>query len=235
MDGESRLGKFFLVSLTVHLTVLCAVFLLPGLFRRSKTYSSTYVFNSVNVSVKPSPVPENPVEEKPEPVEKPKPRPEPLEKKPPEEKVEVKKEKAIGMKNAKKEEKPEPETEKETEKETVSEKPGEIEKPTLDAELSTGPEFKFSWYRGHIAGKVRKYWRPPSGLARENDLEVILSFVINKDGSVEKLRIVESSFNNYLDKLAIRAVEKAAPFAPLPRGYKESSLNVSYTLRLKRN
>lgn len=51
--------------------------------------------------------------------------------------------------------------------------------------------------------------------------ELVLDVAINHDGSVESVRVLESSRHPVLDKAAVRIVRLAAPFAPLPPAIRE--------------
>ena len=46
------------------------------------------------------------------------------------------------------------------------------------------------------------------------DFEVVISFHINKDGSVDSLKVVRSSGNSFYDNSAMKAVLKASPLPP---------------------
>lgn len=46
------------------------------------------------------------------------------------------------------------------------------------------------------------------------DFEVVISFHINKDGSVDSLKIVKSSGNSFYDNSALKAIRKASPLPP---------------------
>lgn len=46
------------------------------------------------------------------------------------------------------------------------------------------------------------------------DFEVVISFHINKNGSVDSLRIVRSSGNSFYDNSAVKAIRKASPLPP---------------------
>ncbi len=59
--------------------------------------------------------------------------------------------------------------------------------------------------------------------------KVLISFVICKDGSVKDIRIVESSGFNALDKNAVEAIRKGAPF-PRPPVSAELIIPVIYKL-----
>ncbi|GBE03704.1 MAG TPA: TonB C-terminal domain-containing protein [Nitrospirae bacterium] len=46
------------------------------------------------------------------------------------------------------------------------------------------------------------------------DFEVVISFHINKDGSVDSLRVIRSSGNSFYDNSAMKAIRKASPLPP---------------------
>lgn len=46
------------------------------------------------------------------------------------------------------------------------------------------------------------------------DFEVVISFHINKDGSVKALKVIRSSGNSFYDNSAMKAVRKASPLPP---------------------
>ena len=45
---------------------------------------------------------------------------------------------------------------------------------------------------------------------------LVLTVAVNRDGSVERIDVIQSSGNEVLDQAAIRIVELGAPFSPLP-------------------
>ncbi len=57
---------------------------------------------------------------------------------------------------------------------------------------------------------------------------VYLAFTINRDGSVTGERIAQSSGSSTLDYSCLQAVERVQTFPPLPSGYNQSTLQVSY-------
>jgi TonB family protein len=72
----------------------------------------------------------------------------------------------------------------------------------------------------YLAGVQRKIWmiwtqQIKTGFARP----VTVSFTILSNGSVEDVRVVESSGAALLDMAAQRSVVSAAPFNPLPKDY----------------
>ncbi len=87
--------------------------------------------------------------------------------------------------------------------------------------------FKYSYYTGAILKKIRRYWQD----SNINVLRTVVYFKIEKNGTVSKLKIFKSSKNSAFDKNALRAVELASPFPPLPDGYTENNLGVYFEFK----
>jgi protein TonB len=71
----------------------------------------------------------------------------------------------------------------------------------------------FSRYFGVIKDRVHAAWRYPQGVAGTHKLA--LTFTVQRDGDVRAIRVV-SSTNAALNDSAVRAMERAAPFPPIP-------------------
>jgi len=90
------------------------------------------------------------------------------------------------------------------------------------------PDFKFGYYIDQLLSAIDSKWvRPPLG----NDVKAIISFRIQRDGSLTDLQVAQSSGYNSFDLAALRAVQNASPFAPLPRAYRNDSLGVTLIVR----
>jgi protein TonB len=90
------------------------------------------------------------------------------------------------------------------------------------------PDFKFGYYIDQLLSAIDSKWtRPPLG----NDVKAVLSFRIQRDGSLTGLQVAQSSGYNSFDLAALRAVQNASPFAPLPRAYRNDSLGVTLIVR----
>jgi TonB family protein len=63
---------------------------------------------------------------------------------------------------------------------------------------------------------------------------VVVTFDIQRDGSVRNVRIAERTGNTTLDFSAQRAVMDAAPFPPLPQGFERNEANVELRFHLQR-
>jgi periplasmic protein TonB len=90
------------------------------------------------------------------------------------------------------------------------------------------PDFKFGVYIDRLLLAIDSQWvRPPLG----NDVKAVISFRIQRDGSLTDLQVAQSSGYNSFDLAALRAVQNASPFAPLPRAYRNDSLGVTLIVR----
>ena len=86
------------------------------------------------------------------------------------------------------------------------------------------PDFTYGYYLDRLLSLIDANWvRPSMG----SGVRAIVSFRIERDGSLSDLRISESSGYNSFDLAALRAVQNAAPFPPLPRPYKQDDLGVN--------
>ena len=89
---------------------------------------------------------------------------------------------------------------------------------------------RFGWYVDIIKRTVSQNWYKQ--LADPNASmghSVVVTFVVNRDGSVTDPRVAQSSGVPSLDLSAIQAVERTSSIGPLPAGYSGSSVSVAYT------
>jgi len=87
--------------------------------------------------------------------------------------------------------------------------------------------FEYQWYLDQLQSKIKSRWKPG---ANEKG-EVVVQFVISRNGSMSDLKLVSSSGRAILDRQAMQAVEMSAPFAQLPSGFSGQSLTVNLTLK----
>lgn len=89
-------------------------------------------------------------------------------------------------------------------------------------------DFTYSYYTDQLLAQIDAVWnRPVIG----GDIEAVVQFVIRRDGSLGDVRLGRSSGYNSFDLAAMRAIQAAAPFPPLPAAFKGSSLGVNLTVR----
>ncbi len=90
------------------------------------------------------------------------------------------------------------------------------------------PDFKFGYYLDQLLSAIDAKWaRPPLG----DKVECTIGFRIQRDGSIAELTVARSSGYNSFDLAALRAVQNASPFPPLPRAYRNDSLGVNLIVR----
>jgi protein TonB len=90
---------------------------------------------------------------------------------------------------------------------------------------------QFGAYSDMVKNKVQRGWKTSDIDPRvQTPNEVIVTFTINRDGSVpsRSVRIVQSSGNRALDASAERAVLDAAPFTPLPQQFTRDSADIEF-------
>jgi len=161
------------------------------------------------------------------PVEKPKPEVKKPEK--------VKSEVVVKKKEKKVEEKKV--VEKPVEK-TAQETPAKTEEPKASSSggnnysskgiMLENKSFKYSYYTNTIVKKISKYWQWSKTLSA---YRAVVYFKISRDGTVYDVNVKETSGDTTFDQNAIRAVQLASPFAPLPDSYEEDYLGVYFEFK----
>jgi TonB family protein len=87
-----------------------------------------------------------------------------------------------------------------------------------------GTDVSGDWY---LAGVQRRIWTVwMSQIKPETPNEAVVAFTILADGSLSDVRLVQSSGISLVDFAAQRAVQSAAPFAPLPRDYGTNRITI---------
>lgn len=92
---------------------------------------------------------------------------------------------------------------------------------------------RFGAYADLVAQRVTEKWQT-TGLAGVSAPIVIVTFDIQRDGSIRNAKVVQRSGNTTLDYSALRAVSDAAPFPPLPPGYERNEASVELQFHLQR-
>jgi periplasmic protein TonB len=92
---------------------------------------------------------------------------------------------------------------------------------------------QFGGYADLVVRRVTDKWQT-TGLAGMSLPMVVITFDIQRDGSVKNPQIAQRSGNSTLDYSALRAVTDAAPFPPLPPNYSGSSTSVELRFQLQR-
>lgn len=91
---------------------------------------------------------------------------------------------------------------------------------------------RFQLYYTELWERIRRSWNLPEALTGDTKGRMaVVTLRIRRNGSLEKCWLEESSGNARLDQSALRAVEKAAPFPPLPGGYPRATHEVGIRFR----
>ncbi|HLE08524.1 MAG TPA: energy transducer TonB, partial [Thermodesulfobacteriota bacterium] len=85
-------------------------------------------------------------------------------------------------------------------------------------------EVRFKDYYTAVGAKIQSVWIYPGEAAK--DLQTVLSIGIARSGELRSVRIEKKSGNSLFDESAIKAVKKAAPFAPIRKEIKEDLLEI---------
>jgi len=86
------------------------------------------------------------------------------------------------------------------------------------APAGDGQEVDFGAYLAEMQKRIKKAWFPPRG---NESKRITVKFKIHKDGEVTSVKLEKSSGLSAADDAALEAIEKAAPFPPLPAGADE--------------
>ena len=90
----------------------------------------------------------------------------------------------------------------------------------------------FGWYQSSVSRALYSTWRRPLLAGLREPLAVLISFDIQKNGSVTGLRVIESSGVPVLDRSALRAVADASPLPRLPPAWRGSSMTAAYLFEI---
>lgn len=84
-------------------------------------------------------------------------------------------------------------------------------RPSLDAQK----DVDFGPYMADLQRRIKRAWFPPKG---NESKRVVVQFKVHRGGELSNLRLDKSSGMAIADQAALKAVENAAPFRPLPPG-----------------
>ncbi|GMT43282.1 MAG: hypothetical protein IEMM0003_0101 [bacterium] len=79
-------------------------------------------------------------------------------------------------------------------------------------------DYRYASYMAHIKRQVESVWIYPEEAIEKGESGVLfLFFVINQNGSLKNIKLINSSGHEILDNAAINALKDAAPFPVLPK------------------
>lgn len=102
---------------------------------------------------------------------------------------------------------------------------------TLVTPLMEAVALKYPYYTNVLLRKMDANWSPPKAGSAARQ-EVLVTFIILRDGSVRGPNIEQSSGNLYYDQAALRTVLRSSPFPPLPPGYAGETMTVHFSFLL---
>ena len=83
-------------------------------------------------------------------------------------------------------------------------------------------DFPYAYYIRQVSEKIRAQW---NGRAIPGQQPAVI-FEIQRDGRLNQVSIDKSSGNAYYDQIALRAINDAGPFPPLPEEFKKPVLRI---------
>lgn len=84
-------------------------------------------------------------------------------------------------------------------------------------------------YFDEIRRRVKQNWQP----SFPGDKRIsVLAFAIQRDGQITGLRIIQTSGNERVDRDALEAVQKSAPFNALPATFKSDLLEIQFNFNI---
>jgi periplasmic protein TonB len=97
-----------------------------------------------------------------------------------------------------------------------------------DKKLSfDGKELKFMLYDMKLKERIEHIWiYPPSAAARGISGDLVIRFTIMKNGKLGAVELVRTSGHKDLDDAAIKALQDASPFWPLPESWGMDSYTI---------
>lgn len=85
-------------------------------------------------------------------------------------------------------------------------------------------------YFKYLPREVQRNWTP---YPAESGYEVTVKFVVKRDGSIEDLRIVNTTLRD-ANASVLKAVKKGVPYQPLPKSYEKNSVTAQIILEYKK-
>ncbi|MBF2098677.1 MAG: TonB C-terminal domain-containing protein [Gloeomargaritaceae cyanobacterium C42_A2020_066] len=84
-------------------------------------------------------------------------------------------------------------------------------------------------YLAALRRRVQREWNPNSP---NNNRQTVVGFSIARNGQISNLQVIRTSGSSITDQETLSAVQRAAPFAPLPEQYPHPQLNIEFTFNI---
>jgi len=81
-------------------------------------------------------------------------------------------------------------------------------------------------YLNQLQQRVKQQWLP--GVS-QSSRRTVLNFSVNRSGKLSNLQLAQTSGFSVTDQAALNAIERSAPFAPLPTGYPSNHIHIQFT------
>jgi len=217
------MAREILLSLALHVTIVAATMIAaPFKIKKAPLYDEViHVSLTAPSEIAPPP---------PEPVAIPEMLPEELPEIPIDEPTTAKEVK-IEKKKKKKETKPKRKKKKPLVNQTKNKKK-EINSPATNAgspfqgaTVESESAFEYPYWFTQAFNKIASNWRNP--VAYDGTLVCVVYFQVIRSGRVIELRIVQSSGIPAFDQACLQAIERSAPFPPLPREFRDEIIGIT--------
>ncbi|MCS7031656.1 MAG: TonB family protein [Gloeomargarita sp. SKYG116] len=84
-------------------------------------------------------------------------------------------------------------------------------------------------YLSNLRRRVQQNWRPR---APDQQRQTVVGFTVNRNGQIANLRVLRSSGSPQTDAETLEAIQRAAPFGPLPEQFAYNQLEIEFTFNI---
>ncbi|MBN4005366.1 energy transducer TonB [Nostoc sp. LPT] len=91
---------------------------------------------------------------------------------------------------------------------------------------ASSQDIAITYYLNQLQQQVKQQWLPE---VTESSRRTVLNFTINRFGQLSNLQFAQTSGFSVTDQAALKAIQRSAPFAPLPTGYTSNHINIQFT------
>jgi len=84
-------------------------------------------------------------------------------------------------------------------------------------------------YLNQLQQRVKQQWLPE---VSQSSRRTVLNFTINRSGQLSNLQLAQTSGFSLTDQAALNAIQRAAPFAPLPTEYTSNHIDIQFTFNI---